>query len=80
MNLPLEIILKDIIRQYNLRKLSHKGFLYMETQKVMYGIPQARKIENNKLKLHLSKFGYEPEPITSGLWRNQTSPLQFSLV
>ena len=52
----------------------------MEIQKGMYGLPQAGKIANDKLKLHLAKFGYEPAPITPGLWRHQTHPLQFSLV
>ena len=46
----------------------------------MYGLPQAGKITNDKLKLHPAKFGYEPEPITSGLWQNQTHPLGFLLV
>ena len=52
----------------------------MEIQKGMYGLPQAGNIANDKLKLHLAKFGYEPAPITPGLWRHQTCPLQFSLV
>ena len=52
----------------------------MEIQKGMYGLPQAGNIANDKLKLHLAKFGYKPAPITPGLWRNQTTPLQFSLV
>ena len=46
----------------------------------MYGLPQAGKIANDKLKLHLVKFVYEPAPITPGLWRHQTCPFQFSLV
>ena len=52
----------------------------MEIQKGMYGLPQAGKIANDKLKLHLAKFGYKPAPITLGLWSHQTRPLQFSLV
>ena len=28
----------------------------------------------------MPKFGYKPEPITPGLWRHQTCPLQFSLI
>ena len=74
MKLPLEIIQEEIIQQYNLRNLAHKGFVYMEIQKGMYGLPQAEKIANDKLKLHLAKFGYEPAPITLGLWRHQTCP------
>ena len=46
----------------------------------MYGLPQAGKIANDKLKLYLAKFGYEPASITPGLWMHQTRPLQFSLV
>ena len=46
----------------------------------MYGLPQAVKIANDKLKLHMAKFGYETAPITQGLWQHQTRPLQFSLV
>ena len=80
MKLPLENIPEEIIQQYNLRNLTHKGFVYMEIQKGMYGIPQAGKIANDKLKLHLAKFGYEQAPITPGLWRHQTCLLRFSLV
>ena len=46
----------------------------------MYGLPQAGKIANDKCKFHLAKFGYEPAPITLGVWRHQTRHLQFSLV
>ena len=46
----------------------------------MYELTQAGKIANDKLKLHLANFGYEPAPITPGLWRHQNTPLQFSLV
>ena len=52
----------------------------MEIQKSVHWLPQAGKIANDKIKLHLAKFGYDPAPITSGLWRHQTLPLQFSLV
>ena len=57
MKLPLDTIPKKIIRQYTLKNLAHKGFVYMETPKGMYGLPQAGKIANDKLKLHLSKSG-----------------------
>ena len=47
MKLPLEIIPEEIIQQYNLRNLEHKYFVYMEIQKGMYGLPEARKIAND---------------------------------
>ena len=49
MKLPLEIIPEEIIQQYNLRNLAHKGFVYMEIPKGMYGLPQEGKIEDYKL-------------------------------
>ena len=52
----------------------------METQKGMYGLTQADKISNDKLNLHLAKFGYDPAPIAPVIWRHQTRPLQFSMV
>ena len=52
----------------------------MEIKKGMYGLPQAGKITNDKLKLHLAKFVYNPGPINPGIWRHKTRPRQFSLV
>ena len=46
----------------------------------MYRIPQAGKITNDKLKLHLVKLEYKTAPITPGLWRHQACPIQFPLV
>ena len=56
-----------------------QSFLYLKTQKGMYGISQAGKISNYKLKLNIAKFGYDPAPTTPGLWRHQTHPLRISL-
>ena len=53
MKLPMEIIPKEIIQQYNLRKLSHNSFVYIEIQKKMYELPQSGKNTNNKRKLHM---------------------------
>ena len=43
--LPLDIIPEEIIKQYNLRNLAHKGFVYMDIQKGMYGLPQAENLQ-----------------------------------
>ena len=53
MKLPLEIIPEEITQQYNLRNLVHNGFVYMEIQKSIYGIPQAGKFANDKLNIYL---------------------------
>ena len=80
MKLPLDIIPEEIIQQYNHQNLAHKGFVCMQIQKGTNGLPQAGKFELINIKLHLSKFGYEPAPITQGIRRNQTCPLQYSLI
>ena len=80
MKLPLEIIPDKMIQKYIIQDLAHKGFFYMEIPKGMCGLPQGEKIVNDKLKLHLENFGYDPELIIPGLWQHQTHPLQFSLV
>ena len=80
MKLPLDIISEEIIQKHNLRKLSHKGLVYMDIQKWMYRLPQSIEVANDKLKINMAKFGYYPEPISLGLWRHRKSPLQFSLV
>ena len=54
--------------------------MYIEIQKVMYGLTQSGELTNDKLNLHLYIFGYELSPITPGLWQHQTCSLQFSLV
>ena len=78
MKLPLDIILEEIIKQYKIRNLAYKGFIYMEIQKGTYGLPQVGKKLNDKIKLHLAKFGYNPAPINPGLWLHQPLSLQFN--
>ena len=38
MKLPLEIILDDIIQQYNFKELSDNGWVYIKILKAMYGL------------------------------------------
>ena len=44
------------------------------------GYPRNKKLQIDKIKLHLAKFGYKTATITPGKWRHQTRPIQFSLV
>ena len=56
--MPLEIIPAEIIQKYKLQDLAHTFFVYMEIWRFVYGLTQAGKIANYKIKLHLAKFGY----------------------
>jgi hypothetical protein len=46
----------------------------------MYGLPQASKLANNQLIAALAPFGYQPVPLTAGLWRHKTRDITFCLV
>ena len=41
MRVKIELVLDEIIEQYNLRALVLDGYIYMEIGKGMYGLPQA---------------------------------------
>ena len=60
MKIALNISPDKIIRQYNLSALASNGWVYMEIHKGMPGLKQAGRIVNERLQLHLSKFGYAP--------------------
>mmetsp|Transcript_13256 Transcript_13256/g.19065 ORF Transcript_13256/g.19065 Transcript_13256/m.19065 type:complete len:164 (-) Transcript_13256:125-616(-) len=63
-----------------LRPLIHKGHVYVEIQKGMYGLPQASKIANDQLIKLLKPHGYTECDITPGLWKHATRSIQFCLV
>jgi hypothetical protein len=77
---PLTLILDTIMKLYNLDELVHKGAVYAEVRKGMYGLPQAGRITYDRLKRFLAPHGYAPLAHTPGLWRDTNTNLVFSLV
>jgi hypothetical protein len=69
-----------IIEHYDLRPLFHNGYVYVEIRRGMYGLSQAGLIANDRLVAFLKPHGYEPCPLTHGLWRHTTRDIVFSLV
>jgi hypothetical protein len=55
MKVPISLFPPNIIAYYRLEHISHKGFVYCEIQKGMYGLPQAGRLVNNDLVNHLAK-------------------------
>ena len=51
---------KDIIDQYGLTAKSVNGEVLVEIRKGMYGLKQAGRIANNRIKQHLKASGYAP--------------------
>jgi hypothetical protein len=46
MRMPLDLFPDNIVNHYNLRRKAKNGFVYMEIQKGMYGLPQAGILVN----------------------------------
>ena len=78
--IPLSAIPQAIIDQYNLEPLAHKGYVYVEIRKGMYGLPQAGRIANDALVLHLASHGYNQSATIPGLFTHESRPISFCLV
>ena len=80
MFIPLRLIPPEIIDFYNLHKISHKGKVYVEIRRNMYGLPQSGIRAKKQLIRFLGNFVYSPVQHTPSLWRHQWCPISFFLV
>ena len=80
MFIPINQIPQEIIDHYNLHNIVHKGKVYVEIRRGMYGLPQAGILAETQLIHFLGQYGYSPVPHTPGLWRHQWRPITFCLV
>ena len=78
--ISINLIPQEVIDEYNLMDKQINCFLYVRVEKGMYGLVQAVIIAHTALKEHLQPFGYEPAPITPGLWRQNKNGINFTLV
>ncbi len=79
MRMPLDLFPDNIVNHYGLRQKAKNGFVYMEIQKRMYGLPQAGILANKLLKKRLARHGYFEQPHTPGLWKHVSRPVWFNL-
>ena len=64
---------KDIREKYNIDELiAPDGYVYYKIKKVMYGLKQATRLANDKLRDHLAPFGYFPDPLAPNIWKHTT--------
>ena len=80
MRMPMDLIPEKIIQQYDLRSKCKDGYVYMQIERGMYGLPQAGILANKLLRKRLEPHGYYKVDHTPGLWRHRTLPIQFTLV
>jgi hypothetical protein len=80
MRLKFDLIPDEIVEKYNLREYVEDGWVYVEINLGMYGLPQAGILANKLLAKRLAKAGYYQCQYTAGLWRHVWRPITFCLV
>jgi hypothetical protein len=80
MKLVLSIFPQDIIDTYKLLEKEKNGYVYTQTNKRMYGIPQSGRLTNDLLVKRLAPHGYRPFRHTHRLWKHETCLITFTLV
>jgi hypothetical protein len=70
----------SIIDQYHILDLVHHGFVLVEINRGMYGLPQAGILAYNQIVARLIKHGYAPCAHTTGLWTHDTRNVTFCLI
>ena len=79
--IKLEDIPEEIICKNNLHeKVTKDGYVYVEIQKGMYGLPQAGILAQELLEKQLNEHGYSQNKAIPGLWTHKTRPISFTLV
>jgi hypothetical protein len=79
-HIPLYLIPESIMDLYDLHNKLSNGHVYAEVRKEMYRLPQAGRLDNEKLRKFLEPHGYVPCHVTPGLWKQVDSNLMFTLV
>ena len=80
MNIPISVIPDNIIKHYNLQKNECNLSVMVRIDKGMYGLKQAEWLAYKQLVNHLQTEGYHPAEHIPGLFKHNTSNLQFILV
>jgi hypothetical protein len=80
MKMPITLFPPWIIKQCNLLKKVVQGFIYLQMQKAVWGLPQASILANKLLRKCLTPFGYFKCSKTLGLWKHKYRPISFTLI
>ena len=80
MQMPINLIPQEFIDLYDLGSKVKNGYVYIEIQQGMYGLPQAGTLANKLLKERLLQNDYFEVPHTPGLFWHKTRPVWFTPV
>jgi hypothetical protein len=70
----------ELFEYYKLAPLVKNGRVCVEIRRGMYGLPQAGRLANDELVIHLAAHGYIQSKHTPGLFTHTTRPISFCLV
>ncbi len=63
-----------------MEKQALNGYIHLEMQRAVWGLPQAGILANKHLRQKLALFGYFESTNTPGLWYHKTCPITFMLM
>jgi hypothetical protein len=78
--MPLSLFPAWIMKQYNMEKHSLNGYIHLEMQRAVWGLPQMGILANKHLRHKLAPFGYFESTNTPVLWYHESRPITFTLV
>jgi Reverse transcriptase (RNA-dependent DNA polymerase) len=70
----------ELFQHYQLAPLVKNGRVCVEIRRGMYGLPQAGRLANDALVIHLASHGYIQSKHTPGLFTHISRPISFCLV
>jgi hypothetical protein len=77
MCIPLDMVPQAIIDQCDLMSIACKGHVHVKITKGMCSLPQAGRIANDALVLHLAQNGCHQSTQIRGLFKHETRPISF---
>ena len=80
MRMPINLIPQEFIDLYDLGSNIKDGYICIEIQRSMYGLPQAGILANKLLKQRLLQNNNLQDQHTPGLCWHKTRPVWFTLV
>jgi hypothetical protein len=80
MKLTLGVIPQETIDKYKLLEKKNNGYVYIQSDKGMYGLPQSGRLANDLLFKRLTSHIYHPVCHTHGLYKHEKCPVTFTLV
>jgi len=80
MRISLKHIPAEIQLRYNMAAFAHNGYVLMEVNRSIYGLPQAGKLSQDRLVAHLTSHGYKQCTQTPCLFIHESNGIAFTLV